>query len=139
MQNVPGDRQDTKIQLSFDVCYIIEFVRGLVELLCRSWLLGCLFLPHGIENGQLLQYGHAYQLRVCTNIIMMDAQVCVYSCVLHNGMKTETFSPQNDRITELNVNFFIDCYCIMQASSLHVYTPILSEFLIKHSILNNAH
>jgi hypothetical protein len=33
------------------------------------------FLSHGIENGQLLQYGHAYQLSVCANVKTMDARV----------------------------------------------------------------
>ena len=37
-RNVPDDRQDTKIQLSFDVCYIIEAVQGLVVLLHLSRL-----------------------------------------------------------------------------------------------------
>ena len=64
------------------------------------------FLPRGIENGQLLQYSHAYQLSTCTNVKMMD--VCrAYSPVLRNGVKTETFSPQNNRATELNVNFLL--------------------------------
>ena len=30
-----------------------------------------------------------------------------YFPVLWNGVKTETFSPQNDRTTELNVNFLL--------------------------------
>ena len=67
MRNVPSDRQDIKIQLSFDICYIIKSVQGLVELRC-SWLLESSFLPHGIKNGQLLLYGHAYQLSICANV-----------------------------------------------------------------------
>ena len=35
-QNIPDDQHDTKMQLSFDVCYIIESVRGLIELLYRA-------------------------------------------------------------------------------------------------------
>ena len=31
----------------------------------------------------------------------------VYFPVLRNGVKTETFSPQNDCTTELNVNFLL--------------------------------
>ena len=66
-----------KVQLSFDICYIIESARGLAVLLCRSRLPESSFLPHSIENGQLLQYGHAYQLSVCANVKTMDARACV--------------------------------------------------------------
>ena len=31
----------------------------------------------GIENSQLLQYGHAYQLSICANLKTMDARVCI--------------------------------------------------------------
>ena len=58
--NVPGNWQYTKLQLSIDVCYIIESVRGLI-VLCRSWLLES---PCGIKNDQLLQYSNA----VSTNV-----------------------------------------------------------------------
>ena len=44
-------------------------------LLCHSWLPESSFLPRDIENGQLLQYGHAYQLSVCANVKTMDACV----------------------------------------------------------------
>ena len=76
-RNIPDNRQDTKVQLSFDVCYIIESARGLAVLLCHSQLPESLFLPRGIENGQLLQYGHAYQLSVCMNVKTMDAHARV--------------------------------------------------------------
>ena len=56
-----------------------------------------------IENGQLLQYGHTYQLNDHTNVKTMDAR----TRVLRNGAKTETFAPQNDRATERNVNFLL--------------------------------
>ena len=36
-------------------------------LFCRSLLPESLFLPHRNENGQLLKFGHAYQLRVRIN------------------------------------------------------------------------
>ena len=78
VRNVPDDQQDTKIQLSFDVCYIIESLQGLVELLCRSWLLESSFLQRGIENGQLLQYGHVYQLSVCANVKTMRVHTPAY-------------------------------------------------------------
>ena len=54
VQNLLGDRRDTKIQLSFDVCYmyIIKSLQGLVELLYCSWLLESLFFPRSIENSQ---------------------------------------------------------------------------------------
>ena len=56
-----------------------------------------------IENGQLLQYGHAYQLNDRTNVKTMDARMRV----LRNGAKMETFAPQNDRATERDVNFLL--------------------------------
>ena len=46
-------------------------------LLCHSRLPESSFLPRGIENGQLLQYSHAYQLSVCANVKTMDAHACV--------------------------------------------------------------
>ena len=56
-----------------------------------------------IENSQLLQYGHAYQLNDHTNMKMMD----VHTRVLWNSAKMETFAPQNDRATERNINFLL--------------------------------
>ena len=55
-----------------------------------------------IENGQLLQYGHAYQLNDRVNVKMMDAHVRV----LRNSVKTETVISQNHRATEQKVNFY---------------------------------
>jgi hypothetical protein len=75
----------------------------LVELLRGSRLLKSLFLPRGIENGQLLQYSHAYQLSGRANMETMDAR----ARVLWNGAKTETLSPRNNRTTERNVNFLL--------------------------------
>jgi hypothetical protein len=72
-------------------------------LLRGSRLLKSSFLPRGTENGQLLQYGHAYQLSVRANIKTMYA----HACILLNGVKTETLSPQNDRATKQNVNFLL--------------------------------
>ena len=40
-----------------------------------------------IENGQLLQYGHAYQLYDRVNVTTMDTHVHI----LHNGAKTENY------------------------------------------------
>jgi hypothetical protein len=102
-RNLPGNWQDTKWQPSFDVCYVSESVRGLVVLLHGSRLLKSSFLPRGIENGQLLQYGHAYQLSVRGNVKTMYAR----ARVLRNSAKTETLSPQNDRATKRNVNFLL--------------------------------
>ena len=56
-----------------------------------------------IENSQLLQYGHAYQLNDRTNVKTMDA--CVH--VLYKGAKMKTVTPQNDRPTERNINFLL--------------------------------
>ena len=75
-------------------------------LIHRSRLPESSFLPHGIEKGRLLQYGHAYQLSVCANVKAMDVRVCVLP-VPRNSVKTEIFSLQNDRTTELNVNFLL--------------------------------
>ena len=49
-----------------------------------------------IENSQLLQYGHAYQLNDHMNIETMDARVRV----LRNSVKAEMIAPQNNRPTE---------------------------------------
>ena len=38
-----------------------------------------------------------------------------YYPVLRNGVKTETFSPKNDRTTELNVNFLLTAAVIVRA------------------------
>ncbi len=48
------------------------------QSLTVSW---SLFLSRGIENGQLLQYGHAYQLSVCANVKTMDARMCTRGMV----------------------------------------------------------
>ena len=68
-------------------------------------------LPAAIKNGQLLQYGHAYQLNDRANVKTMDAR----APVLHNGTKTEMVAPQNDRPTEWSVNFLltttVQCTC----------------------------
>ena len=37
---------------------------------------------------------------------------CAYFPILRNSVKMETFSPQNDHTTKLNINFFIDRYCM---------------------------
>jgi hypothetical protein len=50
------------------------YIRGLIVLLRGSWLLKSSFLPRGTENGQLLQYGHAYQLSVRAKVKTMDAR-----------------------------------------------------------------
>ena len=72
-------------------------------LLRGSLLLKSLFFPCGIENDQLLQYSHAYQLSDCVNVKTIDARVRV----LRNGVKTETFVPQKDCTTKRNVNFLL--------------------------------
>ena len=50
---------------SFDVCYVSESPGGPESSLCFStanhFSKDSLILPHGTENEQLLQYGHAYQ------------------------------------------------------------------------------
>ena len=71
-------------------------------LLCGSLLLESSFLPHGIENDQLLQYSHAYKLSDCANIKTIDTR----AYVLQDGVKMETFAPQNDYRTKRNVNFY---------------------------------
>ena len=71
------------------------------ELLCFSvltYFLKARIFYAAIENGQLLQYGHAYQLNDRTNTKTMDARMRV----LRNGAITETFAPRNDRATERN-------------------------------------
>ena len=46
-------------------------------------------------------------ISVCANVKMMDARTCVPSPVPRNGVKTETFSPQNDHAVELNITFLL--------------------------------
>ena len=48
-------------------------------LLHCSRLSESLFLPCGIENCQLKQYSHAYQLSVCAKVKTMDVCACVLS------------------------------------------------------------
>ena len=76
------------------------------ELLCFSVLTyfsKARIFHAAIENGQLLQYGHAYQLNDRTNVKTMDTGMRI----LRNGVKTDTFTPQNDCATEQNVNFLL--------------------------------
>ena len=54
-----------------------------------------------IENSQLLQYGHAYQLNNRANV-KMDARVRV----LRISVKMETVTSQNHCATEQKVNFY---------------------------------
>ena len=61
----------------------------------HSWLLKSLFLPRGIENGQSLQYGRAYQLDYTTKFnvnfllaaTVIDIRVfvllCFVTCKVH--------------------------------------------------------
>ena len=55
---------------------------------------------------KLLKYGHAYKLSVCAKVKMMDARECVLPRTTER-YEMETFSPQNDRTTELNINFLL--------------------------------
>ena len=66
------------------------------------------------RNGQLLQYGHAYQLNDRMNVKTTDMRMHV----LRNRVKRETVAPQNDRATEQNVNF------IKLTSSLLAYLDL---------------
>ena len=59
-------------------------------MLLRAYLLQVFHMA--IENGQLLKYGHAYQLNDHMNVKIMDTRVRV----LRNGTKMETVAPQND-------------------------------------------
>ena len=102
------DRQDTKVQLSFDVPYIIESVQGLVVLIRCSWLFESSFLPCSIKNGQLLQYSHAYQLSFLTNV---KTCVCI---LLRTAERCENGNTMhiNDRAIETERKLFIDRYCM---------------------------
>ena len=93
-------------------------------LLCRSRLPESSFLPCGIEIGQLLQYSHAYQLSVCVNIKRwMRARA--YFPISQNDVKTETFSPQNDRTMELNVNI------LLTATVCHIRKILQKHYLLR--------
>jgi hypothetical protein len=75
-----------------------ESVQGLDELLRGSRLLKSLFLPRGIENGQLLQYGHAYQLSGRVNVKMMDARTsAMEQCENRNAITSKRSYNQTER------------------------------------------
>ena len=57
-----------------------------------------------IENSQLLQYSHAYQLKDCTNVKMMDACTRIATSERY---KTETVASQNNHATERNINILL--------------------------------
>ena len=106
MRNVPGDQQDTKIQLSFDVCYIIESVWGLVVLLHYSRLLESSFLPRSIKNG------HAYQLSFLVNVKMHG---CIF---LHTAERWKNGNAMqlNNHENKMEHKLFIDRYCMFDVT-----------------------
>ena len=71
-------------------------LRGLVVILRCSQLLKSSFLSCGIENGQLLQYGHAYMYQLSVLLerknTCMRAPAYVYIHVLQNGEKMERYA-----------------------------------------------
>ena len=110
-----------KIQLSFDVCYIIESVRGLVVLLRCSRLLESSFLPRSIENGWLLQYGHAYQLSVLANV---NTRTCVLLCIYaycgtvrkRKCYATQRSCKQNGTLTFYWLLLYVNGYVVCESS-----------------------
>ena len=59
-----------------------------------------------IENSQLLQYSHAYQLKDCTNVKMMDA--CTHILLATSERyETEMVASQNNHATEWNINILL--------------------------------
>ena len=77
---------------------LVSLYRGLLCFSAPAYFSKARFFYTKIENSQLLQYGHAYQLNDRTNVKTMDAR----TLVLCNSVKTETVAPQNDRATEWN-------------------------------------
>ena len=78
-----------------------------------------------IENGQLLQYGHAYQIKQSHERKTMDARMRV----LQNGAKTKTFAPQNDHAMERNINFLLTTTVhvhVIHVDKLHTTVLMLS-------------
>ena len=115
MRNVPGNWQDKKIQivnfLSISATLSIEWVQGLVVLLRCSRLLKNSFLPCRIENGQLLQYGHAYLLSVCENT---KTHVCILLRIhayCRTVRKRKRYTSKQS-YKQNGMLIFIDRYCI---------------------------
>ena len=81
---------------------LASLYEGLLCFSVLTYFLKARIFHAAIENGQLLPYGHAYQLNNRTNVKTMDARMRI----LRNGAKTETFAPQNDR-AERNVIFLL--------------------------------
>jgi hypothetical protein len=104
--------------------------RVCTRVACASWSLTAsrsLFLSRGIENGQLLQYGHAYQLSVCANVKTMDARACVPAERCENG---------NDMIPNGSYNgteryLFIGRYCRCSTRYMYVLLDYRAEYNCK--------
>lgn len=89
-----------------------------------SLLLKSLFISHGNENNQLLQYGHTYQLSICVGVKKMtDMHV-------HTAERCEN---GNVYTLKQNINFFIGCCdkqiqkdvkCLPPMLTNHPYTPL---------------
>ena len=74
-QSISG-RQSTKQQPSFQIWYISEPVWGLLCFAVPSYFSKARFFHVAIDKGQILQYGHTYQLNDCTNVKTMDVCTC---------------------------------------------------------------
>ena len=100
--SLEGDKTQNNSLLSTSAT-LASLYEGLLCFSVLTYLSKAWIFHATIENGQLLQYGHAYQLNNRTNVKTMDMR----TRVLRNDAKTETFAPQNDRATEWNVNFLL--------------------------------
>ena len=67
-------KNNSLLRLLLMSCYISEPLQGVVLFLRVCLLLECSFLPC---SSQLLQYGHAYQLKDHTNVKMTDVRMYI--------------------------------------------------------------
>ena len=108
-RNVPDDRQDTKVQLLSTSATLSSPHEG--------WL--CFSVAHGFPKARFFHAASIIAVRSRLPIKRLherknDGCTCAYSTVPQNGVKTETFSPQNNRATELNVNFLLIATVVRQ-------------------------
>ena len=110
-----GDKTQNNSLLSTSVT-LVNLYEGLLCFSVLTYFSKARIFHTAIEDGQLSQYGHAYQLNDCMNIKMMDAR----TCVLWNGARMVMFAPQNDLATEQNINFLL-------TATVHVVVGLICQ------------
>ena len=82
---------------------LASLYEGVAVLLHAYLLLESSNLPHGNREWSIIAVWSCLPIERLHELKKLDA--C--TCALRNGVKTETFAPQNDRATEPNVNFLL--------------------------------